>query len=165
MSDILFKTEDAIFSYRVGGILIHNEKVLLQKPKNENYSIIGGHVAMFETAEATLLREFREELHADIEVGKLLAIGEVFWRWGDKPCHQICLYYDIRLKGISIPLDGVFHGYDEMGNERIDLDFCWVPLSDIQNGTIAYPTEFFEQYFTGTKELIRFVSNQLKEGT
>lgn len=30
MSDILFKTDDYIFSYHVGGVLIHNGKVLMQ---------------------------------------------------------------------------------------------------------------------------------------
>ena len=31
MADILFKTDDYVFSYRVGGLLIHNGKVLMQK--------------------------------------------------------------------------------------------------------------------------------------
>ena len=34
----------------------------------------------------------------------------------------------------NIPLDGVFHGYDELDDERIDLDFCWVPLEDLKKG-------------------------------
>ncbi len=40
--DILFKTDDFIFSYRVGGLLIRNDKILLQKPRNDYHSIIGG---------------------------------------------------------------------------------------------------------------------------
>ena len=32
--DILFKTEDYVFSYRVAGICIQNGKVLLQKPSS-----------------------------------------------------------------------------------------------------------------------------------
>lgn len=40
--DILFKKEDFVFSYRVGGILIRNGKILLQRPKNDDYAIIGG---------------------------------------------------------------------------------------------------------------------------
>ena len=28
-------------------------------------------------------------------------------------------------------INGVFHVYDELDNERIDLDFCWVPLEDL----------------------------------
>ena len=39
----------------------------------------------------------------------------------------------------NIPLDGVFHGYDELDNERIDLDFCWVSLEDLKKGTKVYP--------------------------
>lgn len=31
MADILFKTDEAVFSYRVSGILIHQDNVLLQK--------------------------------------------------------------------------------------------------------------------------------------
>ena len=41
----------------------------------------------------------------------------------------------------NIPLDGVFHGYDELDNERIDLDFCWVSLEDLKKGTKVYPLE------------------------
>ena len=93
--DILFKNDDFVFSYRVGGILIHNEKILLQRPKNDDYAIIGGHVAAMETSMETLKREFEEELHAEIEVDNLLAIGEIYFPWGKRPCHQICLYYNI----------------------------------------------------------------------
>lgn len=35
MSDILFKTDDYVFSYRVAGICIQNGRVLLQKPTND----------------------------------------------------------------------------------------------------------------------------------
>ena len=38
--DILFKNDDFVFSYRVGGILTHNGKILLQRPKNDDYAII-----------------------------------------------------------------------------------------------------------------------------
>ena len=40
--DVLFNNDDVIFSYRVAGILIHNDKVLLQRPENDDYAIIGG---------------------------------------------------------------------------------------------------------------------------
>ena len=36
--DILFKNDDFVFSYRVGGILKHNGKILLQRPKNDDYA-------------------------------------------------------------------------------------------------------------------------------
>lgn len=47
--DILFKQDDFIFSYRVAGILVQNNKILMQKPKNDDgYSFIGGHVSSCE---------------------------------------------------------------------------------------------------------------------
>ena len=54
--DILFKQDDFVFSYRVGGVLIRDGKILLQRPKGDDYSIIGGHVAAMETTEETLKR-------------------------------------------------------------------------------------------------------------
>ena len=69
MSDILFKTDDYIFSYRVGGLLIHNGKVLMQKAVDDDgYAFIGGHVAFGETTAETIVREFKEEIGADIKV-------------------------------------------------------------------------------------------------
>jgi ADP-ribose pyrophosphatase YjhB (NUDIX family) len=90
--DILFKTEDFIFSYRVAWILIRDGKILLQKPKNDNgYSIPGGHVSFGELSSETLIREFKEEMNADIKIKRLVMVGENFWPWGNKPCQQISL--------------------------------------------------------------------------
>ena len=145
--DILFKNDDFVFSYRVGGILKHNGKILLQRPKNDDYAIIGGHVAAMETSMETLKREFEEELHAKIEVDNLLAIGEI--------------YYNVHLMDDIIPLDGVFHGYDELDNERIDLDFCWVSLEDLKKGTKVYPLELIPYILESGKEIVHFVSKQI----
>ena len=120
--------------------MIRDDKILLQSLQNDDYAIIGGHVSSLETTRETLKREYKEELHADIAVEDLLAVGEVFIPWENKPCHQVCFYYKIHLcDENSIPLDGVFHGYDELDNQRIGLDFCWVPLNELKNGLKVYP--------------------------
>ena len=158
--DILFKNDDFVFSYRVGGILIHNGKILLQRPKNDDYAIIGGHVRSFETSENTLKREFEEELHAKIAVDKLVAIGEIFFPWGDKTCHQICLYYNVHLVDNTIPLDGVFQGFDELDNLRTELDFCWVKLDELKSGIKVYPTELVEHILEPKDGIVHFVSKE-----
>ena len=160
--DLLFRREGFVFSYRVGGVLIRDGKMLLQKPKDEDdYAFIGGHVAAFETTADALRREFREELHADVEVGRLLAVGEIFFPWGDRPCHQIAMYYDVALKDpAQIPIEGVFHGYDELDGERFDLDFCWVPLDELPGRTV-YPTELMPHLLSGSREVYHFVSRQV----
>lgn len=94
--DILFKQDDFIFSYRAAGILVHNNKILMQKSKNDDgYSFIGGHVSSCETSEEALKREYMEELHADININNLFAIGEVFFRGNQNLATK--LVYIIRL--------------------------------------------------------------------
>ena len=123
MRDILFKTDDYIFSYRVGGLLIRDGKVLMQKAVDDDgYAFIGGHVAFGETTDQTLVREFKEEIGADIKIERLIMVNENFFPWGNCPCQQINLYYLVSLSDeTQIPLDGTFKALDELGNERIEL--------------------------------------------
>lgn len=162
MQDILFKTEDLVFSYRIGGVLIREGNILLQRSKEDSsYAFIGGHVSALETSKETLVREFHEELHAEVRVGDLLAIGEIFFPWEGRPVHQIALYYAVELESDSqIPLDGTFSGYDDLDSVRYDLDFCWVPLSDLDQIQV-YPGELLPHILSGSKEVLHFVSKQL----
>ncbi len=160
-NDILYKDEDLVFSYRVGGILIHNGKILLQKPLNDDFSIIGGHVARMETTAETLKREFAEELHAKIAVDKLIAVGEIFFPWGKRPCHQIALYYQLHLEEpVTIPLEGSFFGYDDFDNRRVNLEFRWVELEKL-SGITVYPPELIPHILGGKKDVLHFISKQL----
>lgn len=163
--DILYKEQSFVFSYRAGGILIHNGKILLQKPIHEDFSIIGGHVARMETTAETLKREFSEELHANVEIGELMAVGEIFFPWGSRPCHQIALYYRVSLpEYASIPLEGSFCGYDDLDNRRVNLEFCWIPLEELSQRTV-YPRELIPHILSGGREVMHFVSNQLGDRT
>ena len=158
MSDILFKADDYIFSYRVGGVLMHNDKMLLQRvPGDDGYAFIGGHVTFGETTAETLVREFKEEIRADIKVDRLLMVGENFFPWGKRTCHQINLYYLVSLTDeAQIPLDGRFKAVDELGNERIDLEMCWISQKDISNITV-YPTEVKKYIINILNEIVYFV--------
>lgn len=160
--DILFTQDDFIFSYRAAGILVHNNKILMQKPKNDDvYSFIGGHVSSCETSEEALKREYMEELHADININNLFAIGEVFFPWKSKPCHQISLYYKVELKNLSdIQLNGTFPGYDELNGKRYDLDFCWLDLNTL-NAVKIYPVELIPYIIENSNNIVHFISRQL----
>lgn len=148
MKDILFKTDDYIFSYRVAGICIQNGKVLLQKPTNDTgFAFPGGHVALGETNEETLKREFKEEIGVDITVGDLKWVGEIFFPWGDKPCHQICLYYSVALDDQSqIPQIDEFIGDEQLEGRDFKIEFHWISLDETEN---------IEVYPTNTSELIK----------
>ena len=160
-NDILFFNEDYTFSYRIAGVLIRDGKILLQKPKNDDYALIGGHVGAFEATADTLKREFKEEICANISVGALIGVGEIFFYWGEKPCHQISLYYRVELcDETQIPLDESFLGYDDFGNTRIDLEFCWVPLDEFKDATV-YPLEMKEHILSQSNEVYHFVCRDL----
>lgn len=79
---------------------------------------------------------------------------------GTKPCQQICLYYLVSLCGATrIPLDGTFKAYDEVGNERIDLDYCWIPLS-LLDDIILYPLEIKKDLLSLPEHIKYFVYRQ-----
>lgn len=156
--DILFKTDDFVFSYRVAGLLIRNEKVLLQRSlEDTGYAIPGGHVAFGETSRDSLIREFKEEIGADIEVNNLKWVGEIFFPWGDKPCHQIGLFYAVSLLNeSSIPLEGKFFGIEEIENQAFQLEFSWVDLKDIANIEL-YPIDAKALLINGSDSIAHFV--------
>lgn len=133
MKDILFKTDDFVFSYRVAGVCIRDGKVLLQKPSDDDgYAFPGGHAALGETNEQTLIREFKEETGADATVGGLRWVAEIFFAWDEKPCHQICLYYDVALPGDQLPQTGCFPSREQPEDPQKQIRFAWVPLDQIR---------------------------------
>lgn len=155
MSDILYKTEHHVFSYRVAAVCIHNGCVLLQKPVNDTaYAFPGGHVEFGETHEETLVREFREEMGARLTVRELKWVGELFFPWGERKCTQICLYYDANVDGI--PLSGKFTGCESMDGRNFKMEFFWIPLDVIKNLEV-YPTnasEMLTKYDEGVQKFI-----------
>ena len=140
MGDILLHKGDYVFSYRVAGILVHNDKVLLQKPGNDDgYAFPGGHVAFGETSAETLRREFLEELGMDITVGILEWVSEIFFFWGDKPCHQVCLYYSVSMDdAFTLQEKDRFLGSEAVDSDESSLWFYWIPVKDAQK-TLIYP--------------------------
>ncbi len=130
---MLFKSEEYVFSYRVAGLIVRDGKVLLQKPTNDDgYAVPGGHPHLGETAAEALEREFLEETGLIVCAGRLIATGEVFFPWVDTPCHQIGMYFAAEIVGgRERPSEGSFRGMDELGGERVDLDFLWVPLTEL----------------------------------
>ncbi|MGN1344327.1 MAG: hypothetical protein ACI4U3_07085 [Traorella sp.] len=89
----------------------------------------------------------------------LIAVGEIFFPWENKACHQICFYYKVQLEDMnSIPLDGYFLGYDEFDNQRIDLGYHWIPLHELKNGLNVYPLELIPYILEDSNEIKHFIS-------
>jgi 8-oxo-dGTP pyrophosphatase MutT (NUDIX family) len=110
-------------------------KVLLQRTLDDHgYAFPGGHAAFPETNAETLVREFKEEISADIVVGDLKWVAEIFFPWLGKPCHQICLFYRIDLmEPTQIPLDGSFIARESFDGKTFDLEFSWISINKIDS--------------------------------
>lgn len=78
--DWLFNGDDFICSFRSAGVLLRNNKILVQRNRDGNdYAIPGGHVIIGETATESLIREYKEETGADIICQRLIWTEECFW--------------------------------------------------------------------------------------
>lgn len=160
--DLLFKTDERVFSYRVGGILIKDGKILLQRLKSGEYSVIGGHARYMETSAETLRREFFEELGVKIKVNSLIATAEIFFPWDEnRNTHQIAMYYGIELDGDTLPEAEIFSGFDELGGKRVDLDFCWVELTKLTEPISFYPAELIPVLLSPSAAPVHFISKQI----
>jgi 8-oxo-dGTP pyrophosphatase MutT (NUDIX family) len=128
-----FITSNGIrFNYRVVGVAIQDDSVLLHTMNDVDYWILpGGRVEAGETSPQALRREMREELGQDIEVGRLLWIAESFLQGAGHAMHGLGLYYQMSL---SVPLDRF-----EVMDGQTRLSFAWQPLSRLSDLTVYPP--------------------------
>lgn len=134
--DWIFKTDEYICDLRTVGVLVLDGKLLVQRDRDGNeYALPGGHVKIGETTMDGLIREYKEETGADIQVGKLLWTEECFWEWNGMQAHNIAFYYRIELaNGSDIPDTGEFISR----KDSCDVVLGWMPIEKLANLTI-YP--------------------------
>src|SRR5262245_12155482 len=121
---ISFAQESNWFNYRIAGVAINGDHVLLHRAEDEQFwTFPGGRAEFGETADETLRREMREELGVEVEVIRPLWFVENFFTYSGKRYHEIALYFLMRLPNgcelLSHP--GPFRG-EEAGTPLI---FQW----------------------------------------
>ncbi len=129
---ITIEEEGVKFQYRVAGVTMHNGRVLLHRADDEPFwTLPGGRAEMLETAEQTLKREMREELNADVQVGKLLWVIENFFGYKGESFHELGLYFEMSFPEESPLLVEYqpFEGYEE-GTKLI---FRWYRLDETES--------------------------------
>jgi 8-oxo-dGTP pyrophosphatase MutT (NUDIX family) len=128
-----FTTSNNIrFNFRVAGVALQNDRVLLHRTDDEAHWILpGGRVEAGETSSQALRREMREELGQDIDVGRLLWIVESFLQDHGRVIHGLGLYY---LMSLSAPLDRF-----EVMDGQTRLSFDWQPLSRLSDLAVYPP--------------------------
>ena len=123
---IRFDQGNRRFNYRVVGVAIHNDSVLLHRADHEPFwTLPGGRAEHGETAEATIRREMREELATEIDVIRLLWLVENFFDYEGLHYHEIALYFLIRFPPGSAPVS--VEAFDA-ADAGVPLRFTWFPI-------------------------------------
>lgn len=122
------------FRYRIGGIIMHNDKMLFVKSAIGNhYYMIGGAVHMGETSENCVVREVFEESGIRASVERLAVVCENFFKGTGgiiegMDCHTIELYYYMKMLNDDLSL------CKNMTDEGEEL--VWLTLEEIKKSKI-----------------------------
>lgn len=138
MTMITFDTDTIRFTYRVAGIALHERHVLMQTTEQIDFWFPpGGRCELLEPAEATLVREMREELGVDVAIERLLWVVENFFVYQGKAGHELAFYFLMHLPNDpALLVKNTPLLYDEAGTT---LTFQWFPLDALED-VIIYPT-------------------------
>ena len=94
--DVKFKEKEYSFHYRVIGVIVRDNKYLVQNIDGKDYYVLpGGHVRVGESSDDALIREIKEEVEIDIvrEDFRLFCYHENIFERNGKIEHWIEQYY------------------------------------------------------------------------
>ncbi|WP_063562608.1 MULTISPECIES: NUDIX hydrolase [Clostridium] len=130
--DIVFKTNQSCFVYRVAAIIIKDNRLLMAKHEDYPcYYTVGGKVRINETSEEAVIRESYEETGIEFEIDRLSFIQERFFQIAGKHHHEIVFFYLMKyIDGINI-LDAT---YTDQGEKEI---LQWIPIDELEHINIV----------------------------
>lgn len=122
------------FKFRVNGILMHNDEVLVVKMDNNPfYCLPGGHVKIGEDSKSAVIREIKEETGYNSHVNKLITTTENFFvRKSGKKIHELGFYYLLNLDEKE-EINKKEYEATEENEEKINLHFKWIPIDELKD--------------------------------
>lgn len=141
--DAVFKTDEGVFNYRIAGVWLHEDHVLLHRDANDNrWALPGGRVKIMEASSVAVEREFLEELGIQVKVDQFLWSTENFFEYDGRKMHEVGFYYLV-----SPNTDYKFSHEPFFGVEGERLIYQWFPIAELE-GVSLYP-EFLVEGLKG----------------
>ena len=131
---IKMKNNDYNFKFRVSGLIIKNNKLLLVDMDDNGFLCLpGGYVELGETTEEAVRRELKEEIQKDVKIEKYLGVVEnYFINKYSKKMHEISFYYLMDFVSNDID-DNDFTLVENDKGRTIKLDFKWIDINDLND--------------------------------
>ena len=147
--DCGFSRGDKWFRFRVGAIIIEEEKILFVRNRREEfYYTVGGGVHLGETSEEAIEREVYEETGLKYEVDRIAFIHEYFFnlRVDDirRECQEISFYYLMKPMGRCMEIT------KESRTLGVREEFHWLVLKELEKYE-GYP-EFLHEMIKNVRD-------------
>ncbi|MBK5113986.1 MAG: NUDIX domain-containing protein [Candidatus Heimdallarchaeota archaeon] len=134
-------------AYRVAGVLIKDEKILLfTDDLADSWHIPGGLVKIFESSEQAIKREFQEEIRINVTVERLLWVVESSFVFDNKNYHGIELTFLVSASDFDEKMtQNEFYGLEDdldspegryKYQKDLKLTFRWFHPSELDSNTI-----------------------------
>ena len=126
------------------GLAKKDNKILVgqgyDKVKNQTfYRALGGGIEFTEPSKDAIVREFKEEIGADIIVRDLLGISENIFTYKGTYGHEIVFIYSI-----DIP-EKFYKDQYLIQDDSANYTAIWVDIDDFKSGSkILYPDDFLK---------------------
>lgn len=138
---IMFTHDSLTFMYRVGGIAIHDGRLLVEQAVGKGFCFLpGGRVEFGENASDALRREVREELDEPATIGRLVIAADSLFELDGRRYQEINLYFLIELDEHSPILGraGRFEGAES------SIVMEWIPVDDLERANLK--PEFLHEH-------------------
>lgn len=140
MRDIQIIDNGDAFNYRVSGVVIKDNKILLNRMGNDDFwTFVGGKVAFGESSEKAIVREYFEETGANIGVERLAALVENFFDFNSKRWHELLFFYVLKDENEELDL---FEGERRIRDNSKGI-YKWFDLTEL--GTIKIQPKCSQQ--------------------
>lgn len=121
------------------GIAIHHGRLLVQEYHTGDetyYRPLGGSIELGEKSAHTVIREFQEELHTEVEITNYLGCLENIFHLDGEIGHEIIQLYSLRLLDMSLYEMEKMNIHDEQTVSYAK----WIPITAfIQKEKVLYP--------------------------
>ena len=137
---ISFDVDGVFFMYRVAGVCIADDRVLLcREPLLSFWYLPGGRVHTNESSPDALRREFIEEIGVTPEIGRLVFVVDNIFSQDDRTIQEVGLYFEVSLPVESEPLGWLAPQQRTDTGDGLVHEFAWFPLADIPSTDVRPP--------------------------